>query len=1354
MIKSVRCWECERRTDPARATCAHCGAQQLAICACGASISTYSEACAACGQERGTPPRRWPRWLRVWSAVAAVTVLLATSAVAIVVLVDTGPSQWESIARAGEDLDAGRDEIARRGLLASIAKHGAIARSLRLLGIAEHRLGNYREAERRAREALELDPSDASAHLLLVQSLLAQERADDALEHARIAVAARDDDPRLHEVLAWSIIGSKDSDPEEAETHLWRALRETMDQERVVRALGELILVRGEAFPATLLETRCRRVLYQARIGVGRSRDAGRGIEGFRLAVRMDTALGESPDIDALCVPARTGTADLLYCVALGRLAHRVARADIVDEVLQGLALGDATAKELVELADVYTEVGEPEAAARAIEIAERRFPLDARVLLQRAHTRLADGRTDDAEQILREGITEHPSDERLTSLLVQRVLVPAGRRGEAEDALRHAMANSPEGWSSRLLLASLLVERAVGPPRRAFVSSIEEADALLQAARHAARRLTGAQVLVNLVEGQIHLAYERPSEAIESLTRVTRAVPTDPMPYLLLAQAHDELNEPEFAADVLTAAIELTGSSPLLHLVRARARRRAGLLPGAANDANAVLRADPENAEAGLLLARLELADGRARRALDRLSSISNEPALNSQIAFLRARAEFALGDEGAARASLHRARETATTSEERHRASLDLARLEDAGSEGAGTTAQRAVLTQRLVEEPADFFARSALVHLLLAIPDIRASRALTEVDDGGNLDLLVLRGECCLESDDEMAVDRSGAADAARRVNEIAPGSPQDVYLRGRLTASEGDWRTAAELFRIGTELSPDVASFWCFLGMAQQRNGESEAARLSLARAVHIDPSLELPRQTLVEVMCSLGGERLASEEPGAALALFREALSLAPDAQPARAGLAEAASRLGRRGGRELLARAETEAEALLDDLPPSNEVGRTMAWISLGNLRLARGDHAGFLEAVQHQLELAGRDPTTLARLGSALSLVGRADEARELLITSRREFDEAPELVRTHVGLLVAHEEWARALAAAAAGAESRPDNAMAQRLLGRVQIRMGLTAEGLATLRRAVACGVGDFDSLAILVDVLLTAGRFEEAERETRTFRATSPRGRTAACSLMLSEILLRSDPLSAPAERLVTSVLEARDLSPQLRLRATYFLFSIRSRSRRFDGISEAVTEALRWIRAEPACLPGEDLARPAAMTLLAGAVVLDDAGFRSLARACYGEVLERDPDEITALNNLADILAMNDMTADESVVLAQRATALQPALPELHGTLGNAQRAAGAFDAAISAYERASVLYRERRDADGRSLTGHPDSRNLARSLLRLAATHQLAGDEAAASRELANAVTADPDLVETVEYRALAATLR
>src|SRR5262249_49586679 len=85
-----------------------------------------------------------------------------------------------------------------------------------------------------------------------------------------------------------------------------------------------------------------------------------------------------------------------------------------------------------------------------------------------------------------------------------------------------------------------------------------------------------------------------------------------------------------------------------------------------------------------------------------------------------------------------------------------------------------------------------------------------------------------------------------------------------------------------------------------------------------------------------------------------------------------------------------------------------------------------------------------------------------------------------------------------------------------------------------------------------------------------------------------------------------------------------------------------------------------------------------------AGNHTAAIAAFRKVIEEQPNNATALNNLAYLLAEHGMNADEALKFAQRAQAVEPDTARVADTMGWVLYHKGLYDMAIKHLEKAST----------------------------------------------------------------------
>jgi tetratricopeptide (TPR) repeat protein len=88
-----------------------------------------------------------------------------------------------------------------------------------------------------------------------------------------------------------------------------------------------------------------------------------------------------------------------------------------------------------------------------------------------------------------------------------------------------------------------------------------------------------------------------------------------------------------------------------------------------------------------------------------------------------------------------------------------------------------------------------------------------------------------------------------------------------------------------------------------------------------------------------------------------------------------------------------------------------------------------------------------------------------------------------------------------------------------------------------------------------------------------------------------------------------------------------------------------------------------------------------ALALDRTGDWRNAQKAYSMVIALDPKNVTALNNLAYLLAQHDGDLDDALMYAERAARLGPDRAEAQDTLGYIHIRRGELDAALQVFDR-------------------------------------------------------------------------
>jgi tetratricopeptide (TPR) repeat protein len=210
---------------------------------------------------------------------------------------------------------------------------------------------------------------------------------------------------------------------------------------------------------------------------------------------------------------------------------------------------------------------------------------------------------------------------------LLARTAYLAGAYPVAMQAIQNALAAWPDESRWQELAASIYLaqDAAAGLPNRAAALAHLEQAVALEPERAASL----------LALGQLYLEEGQAPRAIQSLKQAGQLDPAQPKIWIALAQAHYAAGELEQAAASADRAIEGNPQPGEALLLRGRIALQTNNPRGALSRAQAILRVDPNHAEAIYLLSNaLEAMDRPAEAlvALEKALSLSKNP-LSMQI-------------------------------------------------------------------------------------------------------------------------------------------------------------------------------------------------------------------------------------------------------------------------------------------------------------------------------------------------------------------------------------------------------------------------------------------------------------------------------------------------------------------------------------------------------------------------------------------------------------------------------------------------------------------------------------------------------------------------------------------------
>lgn len=648
------------------------------------------------------------------------------------------------------------------------------------------------------------------------------------------------------------------------------------------------------------------------------------------------------------------------------------------------------------------------------------------------------------------------------------------------------------------------------------------------------------------------------------------------------------------------------------------------------------VLERHPQSFGARSFLVALKLSQGRLDEAKGLLAQLAKDAPMHLETLFHRANIAFVEGDYRASRS----ATDLILKGLPNFAPALELA---GAAELRLNNSVQAEAFLARAVQQAPELDAARRLLaqlHLRNGQPD-KTLDVLRPALEGARPDagLVTLAGEAYLQLGDARGADamfkRAAAAapdDPAVRTAlaraQLARGQSTEA-LKTLSAVSAGDTGYRADLLLIGTQLGKN----------------DLPAALRAADALIAKSPDLALAHTLRGNVLL------LRRETPAAARA-FEAALAKDPRHFPAVAGLAgiEVA------GGKRDLAKARIERFLAAE---PRN----TSAWVALAEL-----------------VNQAGGTPEEVAK---PLREAVRADPARAASHLS---------LIRHWLNVADAKQ----ALQAAQTAAAALPNDLAVLDALGRAQMAAGNGQQAISTFRRLVALRPQEPAYAQRLADAHLSTRDTEGAVRAYARALELQPGSLAAQRGLAVSALmqgrhdearrialdLQKQLPREAAGFTLKGDVELLQQAWPAAiaeyraaleRAPATETVVKLHGALVSAQRKAEADKLAVDWQRARP---------RDAVFMYYMAGVALANARHAE-AEALYRQVLEQQPHNALALNNLAWLLATQGKPG--AVPLAERANALAPDTPAFLDTLAGALAAEKQLKRAIELQRRAVAL---------------------------------------------------------------------
>jgi len=435
-----------------------------------------------------------------------------------------GPQSQLLLARtylAADELGA-----AQRELQELVAEHPRLTPAWRDLAQVQLRLRNFDRAGSSAKYVLKANPRDTDMRLLLAQTLVLRNRANEALTEARKAAQLADDDPDPYLMMA-EIYEKQERNPE-AEAMYRRAVATGEDLVRVYQRFLRFCRTTKQQQKTEDLINEMKKALPQEQFGI---------VTGTPAEIEkelLDRAAGESATM-----------ADRL---ALARLYQVTGRADQArDGYANVLAKAETNSREWrqawQQLFLIRLGGGEYDVASKLIDRLRRVEPEAPELLFADPLVLLGQNQLDEAIKLLRAVVATHRTLSH-GHFLIGQVLFRQRKYDEAMVALGKALEARPNLITARLLLGRIYHIRGN------YSGAKTEAD---EALRFNSRLVPALEMRAVAQAGLGDW-----SGALSTREQIAGVVPKNVLNLIRLATLYVQQHEPGKAEDVFKRAYEL----------------------------------------------------------------------------------------------------------------------------------------------------------------------------------------------------------------------------------------------------------------------------------------------------------------------------------------------------------------------------------------------------------------------------------------------------------------------------------------------------------------------------------------------------------------------------------------------------------------------------------------------------------------------------------------------------------------------------------------------------------------------------------------------------------------------------
>jgi len=670
------------------------------------------------------------------------------------------------------------------------------------MGLAYLEMRDLANAAGAFRTAATLDPKHAGAQLKLAELLTStadKNLIQEAASRIQTAFGTAPEDPGAIDTLA--LADWKLGRPEEAFQRLEELLKKTPSHLQSAVALARMKLTRNDLSGA-------EEVLKQADAATPQSAETALALAEFYVS-QGQAAKAEPEARRALRIDPKNGAA----LMSLGRILIAQKRIDEAEQTYKQLkALPDKQYRPVYAI--FLYHVGRRDDALREFKNLAQSDPNDrnARTLLVSAYVNM--NKLPEAESVLATALKRHPND---SDALLQRgeLYLKLGRAGDSEKDLKQFLHFNPDSPEAHFALAD--------------VGKIQGHDSIQRQELSKAVELAPRLVAIRLALARSFRAAHQPKSALDVIDQTP---PPQNGLLSVIVERNWALLELANISEAKAGIDRVLSQTPEALLQRSVLKLLDRDYTGARNDAEKLLKENPNNVRAVSVMAEADASQKQLPKAIERFRHLAEAQPRSAPLQTLLGHWYLRADNPGAARIAF----EAAKSADSRFvPADLALAQLEL--REGRDDDVRRRMGSVLAADQ------RNISALLLLAFAEWHAGdrpaaletfRKVLNIDSSNPIALNGAAYSLALLNPDE-------ALKFARQAAEIVPDDPAIQDTLGWIYYRKGLYSMAVRCLKTATEKQPTPLREF-HLAMSYIKAGDREMGQKILSAALQKDPNL--------------------------------------------------------------------------------------------------------------------------------------------------------------------------------------------------------------------------------------------------------------------------------------------------------------------------------------------------------------------------------------------------------------------------------------------------------------------------------------------------------------------------------